>query len=460
MHLRADLSPFASTPDAVRGGRYEPVSFWQTTIEIEPGEPLRADAECDVAIIGGGYTGLSTARELKRAAPDLDVVLLEHAVVGHGASGRNGGFVMPLLGWNLEYAVKKLGRDRAKEAYGAMYEAVDHCIAIIREDEIACDLEETGYLLLATSAARARHVEREAKLGAELGFGYELFSGDSLRDHIKSASFINGCFDPHTAIINPAKLARGMKRSVEKLGVRVYEQTSLLEMSGDDPLVLRTPHGTLRARAVVLAVNGYGGALGFLPNRILPVHTFLVLTEPLDASMLDAIGWGKRRTSLETSRNFIHYFRLTADNRILFGGEDATLYWRSRYRDEDPDCFLRLEARLREYFPELANVKITHRWGGVLGVTLDMFPSFGVTGAQKNVFYGGGYSGHGVALGAGAGRILAPHVLTRLGREAKGVTSPVTFGRKPPPLPPDPFLFAGMQAYRWALHAGDRIDGT
>lgn len=459
MRLRLDPRPFATTPTAVEGGRYRPVSFWQTTVDVEPGEPLAADTSCDVAIVGGGYTGLSTARELLRVAPDLDVVVLERAVIGHGASGRNGGFVMPLLGWNLAYTARKLGRERATAAYRAMYAAIDACLAMVRDDGIDCDLEETGYLLLSCSAARRRHVEEEAALGCELGFGYELLEGDALREHVKSRAFLTGCWDPHTAILNPAKLARGMKRSVERLGARVYEQTQLLELSGGDPVVLRTPRATVRARTAVLAVNGYGAALGLMPSRVLPVHTFIVLTEPVSRESLEEIGWAERRTSLETSRNFIHYFRLTSDDRILFGGEDATLYWGSRHLDEDARVFARLEARFREYFPELARVRISHRWGGVLGVTLDMFPTFG---AEGNVLFGGGYSGHGVSLGASAGRILAPEILARLGRDggSSAAAAPLPFGRRPPPLPPDPLRFAGMQAYRWALHAHDRWQET
>ncbi|MCZ7684026.1 MAG: FAD-binding oxidoreductase [Sandaracinaceae bacterium] len=358
-------------------------------------------------------------------------------MIGHGASGRNGGFVMPLLGWNLAYTARKLGRERTTAAYRAMYAAIDACLAMVRDDGIDCDLEETGYLLLSCSAARRRHVEEEAALGCELGFGYELLEGDALREHVKSRAFLTGCWDPHTAILNPAKLARGMKRSVERLGARVYEQTQLLELSGGDPVVLRTPRATVRARTAVLAVNGYGAALGLMPSRVLPVHTFIVLTEPVSRESLEEIGWAERRTSLETSRNFIHYFRLTSDDRILFGGEDATLYWGSRHLDEDARVFARLEARFREYFPELARVRISHRWGGVLGVTLDMFPTFG---AEGNVLFGGGYSGHGVSLGASAGRILAPEILARLGRDggSSAAAAPLPFGRRPPPLPPDP----------------------
>lgn len=457
MIIRADNRPFRDTPSVVGDdGRYLPVSFWQETVDLQPTDALTEDTRCDVVVIGGGYTGLSTAYELKRAAPDLDVVVLERAVVGHGASGRNGGFLMPLLGWNLCHTVRSLGPSRAAQGYGVMYDAIDHTRAIIQAEGIDCDLEDTGYLLLATCDKRRKHVREEAELGRELGFDYEYLEGDALRAHIDSDAFSAGCFDPRSSVLNPAKLARGLKDAVERRGVRVFERTAVSAIDDGDPVIVTTePGGTVHARAAVVAVNGYGDALGFLKRRILPVHTYIVLTEPLRDETLAAMGW-QRRTSLETARNFIHYFRLTADNRILFGGEDAKLFTGGRFRDSDPASFDKLEGRLRSFFPALADVGISHRWGGVIGVTLDMFPSFAASGRRDNLFHGTGYSGHGVSLANYAGRILAPAVLQRLGSEGPTVAPPLPFGRLPFKLPPRPLTYAGMQAYRFALHAQDR----
>lgn len=161
MHLKRDDRPFQSVAPAVRDGRYQPVSYWHETVDIVPGEPLREALSCDVAIVGGGFTGLSIAYHLKRFHPSLDVVLLEQGVVGHGASGRNGGFAMPLLGWDLLDAVKKLGEAEAGKAYRLMYAAVDHVKAVVREHAIDCDLEATGYLLLHTCAAREKRARKE-----------------------------------------------------------------------------------------------------------------------------------------------------------------------------------------------------------------------------------------------------------------------------------------------------------
>jgi len=201
--------------------------------------------------------------------------------------------------------------------------------------------------------------------------------------------------------------------------------------------------------------------LGFLAREVLPVHTYIVLTEPLTESQLDSIGWKEKRTSLETARNFIHYFRLTADNRILFGGEDAALYWQGRFQDHDDAIAAALKARFRKFFPSLADVQFTHAWGGVLGVTLDMFPTFGRSGAYGNLFHAGAYAGHGVALSNYAGAILAPEMLRAGGHcDVPEASLPFFFDRKPQWLPPEPWRYVGMHVYRRWLRAQDWWQGA
>lgn len=457
MHLKATGKPFAHVPEPVGpDGTYRPVSFWQETVSVQTGAPFAGNRECDVAIVGGGFTGLSTAYELKRRQPGLSVALLERAVVGHGASGRNGGFAMPLIGWDLVDVVKKLGAEQAAATWRLTIDSVRHLVDFIRESGIDCDMETSGYVLLATCARREARLRAEYALAQEFGFEHRWLGRAELDQYIRSPHFTSGLFDPVPVILNPAKLARGLKDVVETMGVDVFEQTPLVELIDGDPVTLRVPGGTIRARRVVLGVNGYGASLGFLAARILPVHTFIVLTEPVGAADLERIGWAERRASLETSRNFIHYFRLTSDNRILFGGEDASLYFGGTYRDMDEPICAALESRFRAYFPSLSHVRITHRWGGVLGVTLDMFPTFGVGGRHQNIFHAAGYSGHGVALSNYAGRILAPMILG----ESATTPQPFFLGRLPFPVPPEPARYLGLQAYRAVLRMLDRWQGA
>lgn len=463
VRLQLDERPYRTVRPAVTpAGAYRPVSYWQETVSVQPGPALTENLRSDVAVLGGGFTGLSTALALKTAAPSLDVVLLEREVVGHGASGRNGGFAMPLIGWDLTDAARKLGEEGARRAYRLMYDAVEHLRRTVREREIDCDMEETGYLLLATCRRRAARVRHEAELGRRLGFDLEFLEGAALHDHIRSDAFLAGVYDPRPFIINPAKLARGLKSAAERLGVRVYEQTPVTNLEDGKPVVLTTPSGRVSARAVVLAMNGYGAAMGFMASRILPVHTYIVLTRPLSPSELESTGWHKRRTSLETARNFIHYFRLTADNRILFGGEDADLFPGGRFQDSHDGMFRKLESRFRRYFPSLRDVDVTHRWGGVLGVTLDMFPTFGAGGDHGSIFHAAGYSGHGVSLSNYAGALLAPRILKSLGLSAAPdtVDTPFFYGRRPVAVPPDPLRYVLMQGYRSALRIQDAWQGA
>ncbi len=462
--MRLHLNPVPSqtaSPALTADGGHRPVGYWHETVSITPGAPLTESLSCDVALVGGGFTGLSTAWHLKQYCPDLDIVLLEAAVTGHGASGRNGGFVMPLLGWDLLYTVEKLGDDGARDAYGLMYDAVAHVKRMVAEHGLDCDLEATGYLLLNTSAARERRARRELEAAHRLGFDHEWLESEALDAYIRSDRFRSGVLDPHPCVVNPAKLARGMKTLVEALGVRVYEQSPLVELEEGAPVTLKTERGTVRATQVMLALNGYGAALGFMEARILPVHTFIVLTEPLRQEQLDAVGWSAKRASLESARNLINYFRLTADNRILFGGEDAKLYYGGRHYDRDEAIFDGLKARFREYFPPLRDVAFTHEWGGILGVSLDMFPSFGSAGNHGNIFYGGGYSGHGVALSNYAGAFTAPEMLKAAGRQAPGGNPhPFFIGKRPMWLGHDPVRYLGVQAYRYLLRAQDFIQGA
>ncbi|MCX5770392.1 MAG: FAD-binding oxidoreductase [Candidatus Hydrogenedentes bacterium] len=461
MRLKSDQTPFRGLPPAVdASGSYHPVSLWQETVPVTPGSPLESSIECDVAVVGGGFTGLSVAYHLKKYAPGIEVVLIERDVIGHGASGRNGGFAMPLLGWDLLYAAQKLGEQQAGAAYRLMYDAVDHVKRTVAEHAIDCDLEATGYLLLNTCARREKRARREYEVAHRLGFDHQWLDKAGVGEHIRADTFRSGVLDPRPCILNPAKLARGMKGVVERLGVRVYEQTPLDELIDGLPVRLRTPHGAVNARQVVLALNGYGGSIGFMQARVMPVHTYIVATEPLTNDQLASTGWHVKRTSLETARNFIHYFRLTADNRILFGGEDAQLYYGDQYKDQDQIIFTALQGRFREYFPTLRDVRFTHQWGGVLGVTLDMFPTFGAGGDHGSVYHAAGYSGHGVALSNYAGAILAPQILKSAGVRdiPDGPQLPFFYNRKPVWLASGPVRYVGLQAYRQALRLQDKWD--
>ncbi|MFO0946400.1 MAG: FAD-dependent oxidoreductase [Planctomycetota bacterium] len=220
MHLKINPRPFASlSPPLSESGDYRPVSYWQTTVDIRPGDPLVGNVECDVAIVGGGFTGLSTAYELKKADPKRKIVLIERTVIGHGASGRNGGFVMPLLGWDLVDAARKLTPEIAADAYRLMYDAIAHLKELVEVERLDCDWEDSGYLLLATCARREARMRRECEMAHYMGFKHQWIERDALGEFIRSSQFRSGLFDPKPATLNPAKLARALLERVRSLGV-------------------------------------------------------------------------------------------------------------------------------------------------------------------------------------------------------------------------------------------------
>lgn len=460
--LALDDGPYSTASSGVTPtGDFDPVGYWHETVDVTPGEPLSSAHECDVVVIGGGYTGLSTAYELVQRAPDLDVLVLERSVVGFGASGRNGGFAMPLLGWDLVHLASKLGSERACEAASFMYDAVESLRELIDDEDLECEKEDAGYLLVNTSEKREAHTRNDHELAQSCGFEREWLEGAALDEHVRSPAFRSGTYDPAPFVVNPAKLARERKRHAEGAGVRVAERTPVVAIEESDTGVeVTTQAGSVSARRAVLAVNGYGEALGFRTNRFIPVHTFITMTEPLTEAQLASVGWAAERTSLETARNFIHYFRLTADNRILFGGEDIQLYYGGRFQDRDRAIGGALRERFREFFPPLADVMFTHEWGGVLSVTLDMFPSMGEASETGRVLYAGGYSGHGVALGNYAGTVLAPRVLEGMGQSVESGPEPFFLNRTPPWIPPEPLRYIGLQVYRRWLTAQDRWQGA
>ena len=436
---------------------YEEKSFWLATAgsyQEEP--PLDGDTHVDVAVIGGGFCGISTSHYLKRADPSLSVAVLEDRVVGYGASGRNAGFAMTLMGLTLELTALRFGKEKAKQAYEFGRRAVDHIGQLVDAHGIDCDYERPGILTVATNRGQAKRLQHEIRLAEELGIeGLDWYGAEKTRSLVDSPTYIGARWEEHCALINPAKFVRGMKRVAQASGVQIYERTPVLEFRrGKRSLRLQTPKGLVKAEKVVFATNAFSARFPVLENKQFPVFTYIILTEPLRPDLLATIGWSGRQ-GIEDARNLIHYYRLTADNRLLFGGSDALYYFGGAlHRDRNPAIFRRLEKDLVRTFPQLAGVRIEYRWGGPVSVPMDFFPAIGYLGDDRRVAYSLGCVGHGVAMMNMAGQIMRDLVL----EHDTEFTNLFFVNRRVIPLPPEPLRFALGEAMRAGLKAADAWD--
>ena len=433
---------------------YELKSFWLATAgDYKESPPLDGDAHVDVAVVGGGFCGMSTAHYIKRENPSLRVAVLEDRVVGYGASGRNAGFAMTLMGLTLEVTSLRFGKEKAKQAQEFGHKAVDHIGQLVDTHGIDCDYEKPGLLTVATNPGQAKRLQKEIHLAEELGVeGLRWLDGGEMRSQVDSPTYIGARWEEQCALINPAKFVRGMKDVAVSNGVEVYERTPVLEFkAGKKRLKLQTPGGTVKAEKAVFATNAFSTRFPQLYGKQFPVFTYIVLTEPLSEAKRASIGW-KMRQGIEDARNMIHYYRLTADNRVLFGGSDAMYYYGGPLdRDRNPAVFRKLEADLVKTFPSLADVKIEYRWGGPVSVPLDFFPAMGYLGTDKRVAYSLGCVGHGVAMMNMAGQVMRDLVMEK----ESELTDLFFVNRLVIPLPPEPLRFALGETMRGALKTQD-----
>jgi glycine/D-amino acid oxidase-like deaminating enzyme len=430
-------------------------SFWLEADPYTPGPPLAGDVTVDVAIVGAGFTGLWTAHFLLREQPALKVAVIERDVVGYGASGRNGGFAMTLLSRSLHDLVQAFGADAARAAHQAVARSVDAIGQFCAEHAAPCDYEKTGFIGVAADESQVARIEADRRAAEALGItDVRYLSGEELRQEIQSPLVRCGLEEKTCALLNPAKLVRGIARVVRQQSGIIYEQTAVDRIERDGTAVaIRTPQGTVHADQVVLATNAYSVQFPELRRLLIPLYSYIVLTEPLSEGQWASIGW-KQRQGLEDKRTFIHYFRPTADGRILMGGEDAPYYYGSSIgaqHDRNRRVFGLLQRDLQTIYPQLNGIRFTHQWGGPVAVTSRFVPSFGtLTGGR--VHFGFGYSGHGVAPTHLGGQILRDLVLAR----TSDLTQLCFVRAKAVPFPPEPLRYVAVNLARRSLLAQDR----
>ncbi|MGH3415906.1 MAG: NAD(P)/FAD-dependent oxidoreductase, partial [Actinocrinis sp.] len=394
-----------------RGPDSGPPSFWHDSLPepITPRPPLVADQSVDVAIVGAGYTGLWTAYYLKRADPGIRIAVLDAKFAGFGASGRNGGWCSAIFPSSLAKVAKVAGDKAAASALQrALNATVDEVGRVVKAEGIDCHFAKGGTVILARTQTQLARAREDVAESHAFGFGDDdlrLLSATEAQAHVAATAVLGGTYTPHCAAIHPARLVRGLADVVERLGVPVFEQTPVTAIRDG---VVTTPHGSVRADVVVRATEGYTPSISGFKRNIAPVYSLMLATEPLPEATWQHIGLTHRQTFADY-RHLIIYGQRTADNRFAFGGRGAPYHFGSSIRttyDQDPRVHTELLHALRELFPVLGDVAVTHTWGGALGVPRDWFASVNLDRTSK-LAWAGGYVGDGVGASNLAGRTLA-----------------------------------------------------
>ncbi len=420
-----------------------------------PRPPLRGDTRADVAVVGAGFTGLWTAYYLLRAEPGLRVVVLEAETAGFGASGRNGGWCSALFPASADKLVRLTGatRESVRRLHAAMRASVEEVGSVAAAEGVDIHFAKGGTVTLARSPAQARSAEDEVAHARAWGRGEDdlrLLTAEEARARLNATSVVGGTYTPDCAALHPARLVRGLARLVEdSSGGRLHEHTRAVAV---EPGRVRTEHGSVRADAVIRATEGYTASLRGHKRTLAPVYSLIIATEPLPDAVWDEIGLWHRETFTD-HRNLIVYGQRTADGRLVFGGRGAPYHFGSRTRpsyDREPRAFAGLVATLREMFPVLAGARITHAWGGALGIPRDWCASVGLDPAT-GLAWAGGYVGDGVSTTNLAGRTLRDLVL---GRDTE-LTGLPWVNHRSRPWEPEPLRGLGVNAGLRAMAAAD-----
>ena len=398
------------------GKRYRRYSLWLDTLDedLTPRPALAGDTAADVAIVGAGYTGLWTAYYLLKAEPGLRVALIEREIAGFGASGRNGGWCSALFAASHDKIARRYGRESAIAMQRSMFDTVDEIGSVLGEESIDADFHKGGTFTLVTSPTQMGRVRAMLEEDRAWGFGEEdsrWVDAPELRQAVRVEGALGAHFTPHCARVHPARLVRGLASVVERMGATIYEGTSATKM---EPGRVETERGTVAAEMTLCATEAYTRSLSGKERDLLPLYSLMIATEPLPDSVWDEIGWSGLET-LHDGRHLLIYAQRTAEGRIAIGGRGAPYHFGSRIsdaNDRDPKVFASLSEVIRQLFPAAAGSRITHEWGGCLGVPRDWFSSVGFD-RKTGVGWAGGYVGDGVATSNLAGRCLRDLMLDR-----------------------------------------------
>jgi len=425
--------------------------FWYAQALDQDGvlaPPLQETTQADVCIIGGGYLGLWSAIRLKKAQPTLDIVVIEKDRCGSGASGRNGGLAH---NWWAKYLslVSICGEAQARRLCDATVAAIDEIGEFCREHQVDAQYRKDGWLWMASN--RKQHNSWRVLTDSLDKYGVNPFreiTPDAARDMSGSPRALSGIFDPNAATVQPALLARGLRRVALELGVRIYEKTPLVRLERSTPPVVHTPNGQIRAQKVAIAMNAWGAQFPELKRMVAVMASSLVATAPVQ-DRLDAAGL-KDGVGITDSRVVLNYWRNTPDGRLVFGRSLGPFAYASKIGnlfDRPSTAAQEASAELRSFYPQLADVPVISSWMGPIDRSMKSLPNFGYLGGHRDIVYGIGFSGNGVGPTVFCSRIIQSLVMQANDEWANcGLIN-----QKIKRMPPEPFRFIGGHMVRSAL---------
>lgn len=440
----------------VESGRsIEQACYWLARRPARAVTPLPAAREADVAVVGAGLTGLWTALFLKQLDASLEVVVVEQGVAAYGGSGRNAGMLSETVDHSHALAIGHFGDAEARRLARLGEANIAELTAFLADHGIDCEYEPTGRLLVALTPAQLADCRRAVETAEGLGVEtYQLLDKAAVRAAVDSPLYLGGVRISAGGILDPVKLVDGLRREAERAGVTVYERSHVmgLEPAGDR-VRLRAARGRVDARRVVLATSAYTHLLvPEVSRRMIPLYDYILVSEPLTAAQRDAIGW-QAREGVTDGRTFFNYYRLTRDDRILWGTSEAAYYSGNRVApacDHSPAHYESLRASFRRHFPALAGLEWAYAWGGPICATTRLTPFFG-RALEGKVLYGLGFTGHGLGTTRIAGRILAHLALER----SSELLDLALVQRPPFPYPPEPFRSWAVRSVTRALRRVD-----
>jgi glycine/D-amino acid oxidase-like deaminating enzyme len=446
--------------EALKESKYCPL-WHDQDVRPETLPPLSGDASCELLIVGGGFTGLWAALQAKERQPEADIILIEKTYIADGASGRNGGFLNACLAHG-ETNTDHHFPGEAGRLHQLGEQNIEELLATLERYQIDARYERVGETSVATNQGSVESLrttyEEERASGADVVW----FDREAMRAEVNSPTYLAGLWyrDGKNGIVDPARLCWGLKRVIIDLGVRIFENTALNDIVpvGKKSMKANCSGGVIASDKILMATNGFHNSLRKVGRSIIPVWDYQLATQPLTQPQLDSIGWHKSRHALSNDANMFHYYRITQDNRITWGGGGAVRYYYNRGTSQDcadiPERFEQLSREFFETFPQLKGVKFSHRWSGIIATSTRfcMVPGVAYNG---RVAWAVGYTG----MGVGASRFGARIGIELLGYQPSDILDMQFVRKKALPWVPEPMRWIGVRLTQLALLKADANNG-